>query len=168
MLVACTSQSNSKVLVQQLNADWEKSTKALQDYSNKLQDAFMRCKALRDTMALPPGSLQRLDVSERQAINQLLKNMHDYQDTYIDLGRLLSPFFRHWQERTEYLSQVSIVVKNGNQLENKDIPTEIAALQTELKKADSNLAEWTESLQELQSKMEADYTAFVQQMAAFQ
>lgn len=168
-LGACTSLSNgSKKEVEQLNADWKKTTATLQTYSNEMEGAYLRCKALRDTMALPSGSMQRLSAADREAIQTILKNMTDYNDAFIDLGRALSPFFQQWQEKTERLSKLTIVVKNGNKLENQDIPTEIASLQAEVKNAESMIKKWSDELKNWQSKMEADSAQFSQRTATLQ
>lgn len=164
---ACTNQSTGSTKeVEQLNTDWSKTTTVIQQYSNDMQATFARCNALRDTMALPPGSLQRLNAADRKEVATILKNMADYNNDYIDLGRALSPFFRQWLEQTERLHTLTIVVENGNQLENKDIPTEIADLQAAVKNADSNVKSWSDQLKALQSKMEADYAQFLQQTAS--
>ena len=166
-LVSC-SDSATKNEMYALNADWRKSTASLEEYSKDMQGTYARCNALRDTMALPTGSLQKLTVANRAKVETDLKNMSDYHNDLIDIGRALSPFFRDWQEKTERLSKLSIVIRTGNQLDNKDIPTEMADLQAEVKNADTTIKDWSEKLHILKTKMEAAYSEFKQQSAVNQ
>lgn len=165
---ASCSDSATKNEVQALNADWRKATASIEEYSKDMQGTFARCNALRDTMALPAGSLQKLNATNRTKVETSLKNISDYHNDLIDLGRALSPFFRDWQEKTERLSQLSVVVRTSNQLEGKDIPTEIAALQADVKNANTTIKDWSDKLHVLKTKMEADYSEFKQQTTATQ
>jgi|GEM_PF-6865940 len=166
ILYACNNGLQSQL--QQLNADWQNLAAATDQYATDLTQTYTRMQQLRDTMGLPPGSLQRLGEAKRASVQNLLKNMYNYNKGLIDLGREFSTFSQNWQQQTQRLNQLSIAVKNRQALENQNIPTEIAALQTQLRQATTALQNWLSRLQQFKTNMEADYTQFLQQSATLQ
>lgn len=159
------TSSQSKNTVDALSNDWQATTKEVQRFSNDLEASFKRCNVVRDSMGLPPGSLQRLGNQARQESTTLLKNMTEYRRSYIDLGRDFNVFFKDWEQKTQELDQVANVV-NYNQPSKEDIPGKISTLQTSVNEANTKLSQWTTQLDTLKTKVEADFASFNEKTAA--
>lgn len=166
-LVALLSCGNvgKKATIETLKNDWQATTEKVQSFSNDLQAGFMHCKSVQDTMGLPPGSLQKLDNATKAEVQALLKNVEEYRNSYIDMGREFNEFFKLWEQKTQRFDEIATIVKY-DQKTDKDIPSEIASLQAEVADANTKLQKWNADLQALNSKVATNFEQFKQKAAA--
>ncbi|MFN7120147.1 MAG: hypothetical protein ACK4TA_25375 [Saprospiraceae bacterium] len=160
---ACSN--GNKQTVQTLNENWTATNQAVQRLTNALNDGYTHWQMVQDTMAMPPGSLQKLDVPTRGEVQTLLKNMYGYGRNYIDLGRDCNVFFKQWEAQKQQLDSVTTVV-NYQQKSNLDVPGTIAALQAQVADANAKVTQWTSQIKSLNTKIDADYAAFQEKTAA--
>lgn len=163
---ACNNNQPTQT-VQPLTEKWTATNAEVQRLANAMNNGYLHWKAVQDTMALPPGSLQKLDNATRQEVQALLKNMQEYGRNYVDLGRDFNVFFKQWEERKQHLDKVTTVV-NYKQKSELDIPAELATLQAVATDANTKATQWTTQLQALDAKIEADFEQFKQKTASIQ